>query len=76
MKEKKFEEASEVKKWGVLAKPDAGILTPINFNDLNVLGSGLDLNRAFVEIRFVMCIEKVDPTCAPKSEFEAFLDTH
>ena len=76
MKEKKFEDASEVKKWGVFAKADAGVLTPINFNDLNVLGSGLDPNRNFVEIRFVMCFEENDPTCASKSELEAFLETH
>ena len=45
MKERKFEDKSEYKTWGVFANSGAGILTPVNFNDLHVLGSGLSSKK-------------------------------
>ena len=45
MIEKKFEDESEIKKWGSLAIAKdgvAGVLTPENLNKLKLKGSSLD----------------------------------
>ena len=42
--EKKYEDESEIKKWGVMAETKGGVLTPENLNKLQLRGSTLDRN--------------------------------